>query len=363
MESGNKIEFWRKKMKIKKESFGFVKDQEIFEYTLKTSKQLSVSVITYGGIITKMIMPDRYGDLGEITVNKTTLDEIVQERSFHGAIVGPVAGRISGARYIDGDKYIELEKNENGNTLHSGSSGLDNKVWEAEIEENEKEASLILTTILKDGEGGFPGEVKVKVIYTLNEENELEIRYEAETNKRTLFNPTNHVYFNLSGNYENSIYAHELQVNSNFYATLNEENIPTGELKEVTDTAFDLREGNKIGNIIINNEEEEIIFRKGLDHPFLVNSDSQEPIVKLSDVASGRVLEIETDRDAVVIYTHNHIQESVTGKGRLLWMHSGIALETQQLPDAVNQKGFGSIWLEPGEDFTSTTTYKFSIME
>lgn len=94
-----------------------------------------------------------------------------------------------------------------------------------------------------------------------------------------------------------------------------------------------------------------------------MNSDSQEPIVKLSDIASGRVLEIETDRDAVVIYTHNHIQESVTGKGRLLWMHSGIALETQQLPDAVNKKGFGSIWLEPGEDFTSTTTYKFSIME
>jgi aldose 1-epimerase len=123
-----------------------------------------------------------------------------------------------------------------------------------------------------------------------------------------------------------------------------------------------LREGNKLGNVIIN-KEEEIVLRKGLDHPFLVNPHSQEPIVKLSNVASGRVLEIETDRDAVVIYTHNHIQKSATGKDRLLWMHSGIALETQQLPDAVNQKGFGSIWLEPGEHFTSTTKYKFSIME
>lgn len=349
-------------MRIKKERFGFINHQAIFEYTLTNSNELSVSVITYGGIITKIIMPDRYDDLGEITVNMTTLDEIIQERPFHGAIVGPVAGRISGARYIDEDKYVELEKNENGNTLHSGSTGLDNKVWEAEIEESEKEGSLILTTILKDGDGGFPGDVRVKVTYTLNEENELKIKYEAETNKRTLFNPTNHVYFNLSGNYENSIYAHDIQVNSNHYASLNEDNIPTGELKAVTDTAFDLREGNKLGNVIIN-KEEEIVLRKGLDHPFLVNPHSQEPIVKLSNVASGRVLEIETDRDAIVIYTHNHIQKSATGKDRLLWMHSGIALETQQLPDAVNQKGFGSIWLEPGEHFTSTTKYKFSIME
>src|SRR5690625_4511473 len=353
---------WRGKMEIKKERFGFFKSEAVHEYTLSNAHDFALSVITYGGIITKILMPNRLGEVQEITVNMTTLDEIIEARPFHGAIVGPVAGRISNGRYLDGDEYVELKKNENGNTLHSGTTGLDTRVWKAETKKDDSKASLILTTTLPDGEAGFPGDVKVKVTYTLNNQNEVRIHYEAETNKRTIFNPSNHVYFNLSGKYQNSVYAHDLQVNSNHYAALNEESIPTGELKKVTDTAFDLREGERLGNVIIN-KNEEIVDKGGLDHPFVVNPHSDKPVVRLSHVASGRVLEVETDRDAIVIYTHNHIQKPVTNNDRLLGMHCGIALETQNLPDAVNQSNFGSIWLEPDQLFSSETVFKFSFLE
>lgn len=349
-------------MELKKDSFGFIEDQAIYEYTLTNSNSLSLSVITYGGIITKIIMPNKSDDLEEITTNMTTLDEIVKARPFHGAIIGPVAGRISEAHYADGDHSVELDENENNHTLHSGFTGLDTKVWEASTKNSDGELQLILTTTLANGEGGFPGNIDVRVTYALNEENEIKITYEADTDKRTLFNPTNHVYFNLSGNYEEKVYTHDIQLNSNHYVPLREDNIPTGEIRKVTDTAFDLREGNKLGNVILS-KEEGISSRGGLDHPFLIDHYSDKPIVQLSHSESGRVLEVETDCDAVVIYTHNHVQKPETGKDRLLEMHTGVTLETQQLPDAVNKADFGSIWLEPEEKFTSFTKFKFSTID
>lgn len=349
-------------MELRKEKFGVIQHQTIDEYTLINSNSLSLSVITYGGIITKINMLNKRGEIEEITTNMTTLDEIVKARPFHGAIVGPIAGRISKARYLDEENYIELEKNENDNTLHSGSKGLDTKIWEASTQKTDDELQLILTTTLADGESGFPGNVDVRVTYSLNEENEIVITYEADTDKRTIFNPTNHVYFNLSGNYENNIYTHDIELNSSHYAPLEDDNIPTGEIKSVTDTAFDLREGIQLGNVI-SSKEKEISSRNGLDHPFLIDHHSKNPIVRLSHNESGRVLEVETDCDAIVIYTHNHVQESETGADRLLGMHTGVTLETQQLPDAVNKSNFGSIWLEPEENFVSSTTFKFSFID
>lgn len=349
-------------MEIKKTEFGGIDQQVIYEYTLSNSKGLSLSVITYGGIITKIMMPDHTGKIEEITTNMTTLEEITKARPFHGAIIGPVAGRISDARYKDGDNVIELVKNENNNILHGGPTGLDTKVWEVETKELDNELQLELSTELPDGENGFPGDVKVKVIYTLNEANEVGIHYEASTNKKTLFNPTNHVYFNLSGDYRQTVYDHELQMDSNQYAPLKEDNMPIGELREVKATPFDLREGAHLETIILN-KNEEISSRNGLDHPFLLNHSSNEPNVRLAHSESGRVVEVETDSEAIVVYTHNKAQESETGKDRSLGVHTGLTLETQQLPDAVNIEDFGSIWLEPGKPFESTTKFKFSLMD
>lgn len=349
-------------MKLKKTEFGIIDQQIVYEYILSNSNGLSLSVITYGGIITKIIMPDKTGKLEEITTNMTTLDEIVKARPFHGSIVGPVAGRISNARYKEGEEVIELVKNESSNTLHGGPTGLDTKIWDADTMELDNEIQLQLTTELPDGENGFPGNVKVKVTYTLNEADEVSIHYEANTNKKTLFNPTNHVYFNLSGDYHETVYDHELQINSNQYAPLKEDNMPTGELKAVKDTPFDLREGKRLETVILN-KNEEISSRNGLDHPFFLDHSTSEPSVKLTHNGSGRVVEVETDSEAIVVYTHNKAQESETGKDRSLGEHTGVTLETQQLPDAVNLENFGSVWLEPGHPFESTTTFKFSLMD
>ena len=347
-------------MEIKKEVFGILNNEEIYEYTLKNSHDLSLSVISYGGIITKIKMPDRNGIVEEVTINVDNLDEMVANRPFHGALIGPVTGRISKGQYFEGEKRIQLDQNEGENTLHSGENGLDNKVWKVETEEQDQQITLILRSQLKDGEGGFPGNVDVTIRYSLNEAGEVTIRYEATTDKTTLFNPTNHVYFNLNGNNKETIYNHEFQLESEHYAVLDVENLPTGELKSVDQTDFDFREAETL-DCLLETTDKQITSRGGIDHPFVLNQDKLATAAKLYHPNSGRLLQMSTNSDAVVVYTHNHEQSLGEQVDQKLGKHSGIALETSLLPDAVNQEGFGSIWLKPNEKFSAETTYKFSI--
>ncbi len=347
-------------MQITKKHFGETKGKEVVEYTLENKNGYSLSVITYGGIITKLMMPDKEGQMENITVNFNSLEEIVASRPFHGALVGPVSGRISGASYQDGDLEVVLGQNENGNNLHSGFTGIDQHIWEAATEESETQAALLLKTVSPDGESGFPGDLEVIVTYTLNNQNEVGIAYEARTSKRTLFNPTNHVYFNLNGQADELIYNHKLQVNSDKFAVLDDENIPTGELRAVDGTDFDLRQLRSLKEVIYS-EEAQIKDRKGYDHPFVLNKEASRPAAVLKEQESGRVLKMKTDADAVVVFTHNSEKEPVTAGEKLLPVHAGITLETCTLPDAVNQEGFGSIWLEPGETFKSSTVFALHV--
>lgn len=349
-------------MQITKQFIGEVKNQEVSEYTLTNSQGYSLSVITYGAIITKIMMPDKEGKFENITVNAETLEEIVTSRPFHGAIIGPVSGRISGASYPDGENEIYLDKNENDNNLHSGFTGIDQHVWEAATEELEHQASLILKTVHPDGEGNFPGDLEVNVTYTLNEENEITIAYAAKTNKQTLFNPTNHVYFNLNGKENARIYNHTIQVNSGKFAVLDDENIPTGELREVEGTDFDLRQLRKLDEVL-KSDEEQIKDRNGYDHPFVLRKEANQPAAVLKEEHSGRVLKMKTDADAVVVFSHNSEKVPSTKGEHVLPVHAGITLETCALPDAVNQKGFGSIWLKPVETFKSTTIFALEVEE
>lgn len=348
------------KMEITKEVFGELNGKEVLEYTLTNSKGYSLSVTNYGAIITKLMMPDKEGNAENITVNFETLDEIVASRPFHGAIIGPVSGRISGAAYKDGHLEILLEKNENGNNLHSGSTGIDQHIWNATTKEDGNQASLILNTVSLDGESGFPGDLEVTVTYSLNEKNEVALSYEAKTNKRTLFNPTNHVYFNLNGNSQELIHNHELQVNSEKFAVLDDENIPTGELRAVEGTDFDLRKSRSLEEVL-NSKDDQIKARKGYDHPFVLNKEVESPAIILEEPNSGRVLELKTDESAIVIYTHNSEKAPVSDSENTLPIHAGITLETCALPNAVNQEGFGSVWLEPGETFHSTTVVSLKV--
>lgn len=345
-------------MKISKELYGCLETEEVYEYTLTNSSNLSLSIISYGGIITGIKMPDRDGEIEEITINLENLDEIVKSRPFHGAIIGPVAGRIAKGQYLDDDRLIKLDRNEGENTLHSGYNALDTRNWEVETNQQENDVSLILRTTLKEGEAGFPGNIDVKVTYTLNEKGEMIISYEAESDKRTLFNPTNHVYFNLSGNTSKPIYDHKLRLNSDYYAVLDDANIPTGELRKVDESAFDFREEKEL-LILKETSDEAIRKREGFDHPFLLNKKANKLAAKLYHKESGRLLEIRTECASAVIFTHN--QELKTPTTRI-GQHCGIAIETSELPDAVNQKDFGSIWLEKGEQFKSETVFKFSTL-
>lgn len=347
-------------MKITKEVFGVLNNETIYEYTLINSRNISLSVISYGGIITAVKMPDRKGTIEEVTINVDSFDEMVANRPFHGALIGPVTGRISKGHYFDGENRIQLDQNEGENTLHSGEKGFDTTVWHVETQEENDKITLILSSQFKDGEGGFPGNVDVTIYYSLNEAGEVTIRYEATTDKTTIFNPTNHVYFNLSGNNKESIYNHEFQLASDYYAVLDNENLPTGELKSVDHTDFDFRKGKELV-CLTDATDEQITARAGLDHPFVLNQDTLDHAAKLYHHDSGRLLQMTTNSDAVVVYTHNHEYSTDNSTILKLAKHSGIALETSALPDAVNQEDFGSIWLEPNKKFSAEITYKFSI--
>lgn len=343
-------------MKIQKKTAGYFGEEIIDEYTLTNSKGLSLSVLTYGAMIKSIRMPNREGVIEEITVNIESLDDIIQDRPFHGTVIGPVAGRIANGSYFDGQKEIQLDQNEQDYTLHGGFNGLDNQNWSAESFEKEAEGQVILRTCHQAGESGFPGNIEVTVIYTLNEQNEVKIEYKAQTDQKTLFNPTNHVYFNLSGTKEESVAQHELFVNSDYYAVLDEKNIPTGELRPVNQTDFDFNQMKQVETILASNEPE-IVLRNGLDHPFIVKQTPNQVQAKLYHPKTGRLLEMRTDAEAVIIYTHNHHQLTDTEE---INPHSGIALETSSLPNAVNQPEFSSIWLEEGEEFQSQTTFTFT---
>lgn len=347
-------------MKISENSFGMYKGTEITEYTLKNAKNVSVSFITYGAIITKISMPDKNGQVENITVNFNTLDEMVENRPFHGAIIGRVSGRINQGKYVDNQTEVQLDQNEENNNLHGGFTGLDTKVWKAQAVANETDASIRLTTISLDGEAGFPGNLEVAVTYSLNDQNEFSIQYEAKTDKRTLFNPTNHVYFNLNGDAKQTIHNHDIQVDGDRFAVLNDTNIPTGELRDVAGTDFDLRKMTDLASVL-NSAEKQIADRNGLDHPFVLNKESKNSAAVVYEESSGRQLTMHTDLDAVVIYTHNIDHDPVTKGEETLKTHSGLTLETCFLPDAVNQDGFGNIFLEPEEIFHSATTFTFEV--
>ena len=347
-------------MKIQKEKFGVYKNEDIFEYTLTNSTGLSLSVITYGAIITKIKMANNKGTVEDITMNVSSLKEIVAERPFHGAIIGRVSGRIANARYLDGETEIVLDQNENPHMLHGGYTGIDQHIWKVTTIESKEQAALVLKTVSPDGEGGFPGDLVITVTYTLTEKGEVKIRYEAATNKRTLFNPTNHVYFNLNGDVKKPIYNHEIQVNSNQFAVLDNENIPTGELRSVENTTFDLRPLTNLEDVL-KSDEKQITDRNGLDHPFALNKTKDVPDAVLKERNSGRTLKMTTDTDAMVVYSHNKERIPTALYEDVLPVHGGITLETCRLPNAVNQEKFGSIWLEPGEDFSSETVFIFSV--
>lgn len=346
-------------MEISKTSFGKLDDQEVKAFTLTNDAGMSVTCLNYGCIITKILVPDRNGIVENVVLGFDCLEDYLQYSPYFGAVVGRVAGRVKGAAFeLDGEVF-RLTVNENVNHIHGGIKGLSHVIWQAEDIQNEAGIGIVFTHQSPDGEEGYPGTLNLKITYLLTNENELKISYEAQSDRKTIVNLTNHSYFNLSGNLKTDILNHQLTINSQAILELDEQLLPTGKLLDVTDTAFDFREGRIIKEGTVSAHLQNVLAGNGYDHPFVLNEE-EDKVITLADPESGRSLKVETDQPSVVVYTSNQLVGDFEIFGVPAQKYLGICLETQGFPDAVHHSHFPSIVLDKDEIYQSTTTYQFS---
>ncbi|RZK41004.1 MAG: galactose mutarotase [Pedobacter sp.] len=335
-----------------------VDEKEVKLYTLTNSSGASVSITNYGGRVVSILVPDKDNKLVDVSLGYDSVKTYWKEgEGFYGALIGRYGNRIAKGKFTLEGKEYQLQLNDGPNTLHGGGEGFFAQVWDAK-QDGQK---LELTYISKDGEAGYPGTLNVKVIYTLTDDNGLQIDYEATTDKTTIVNLTNHTYFNLSGEGSSTILDHELMIAADAYTPVDSTLIPTGKLQPVKGTAFDFTTAKVIGKEI-GNADEQLTFGKGYDHNFaLQKNDGKKAIAIVKSPVTGIIMEIYTTEPGLQFYSGNFMTgEDKDGKGRKAYPHrSAFCLETQHFPDAPNQPSFASTVLRPGETYRTTTTYKF----
>lgn len=348
---------------ISKSQFDHLPDGTVVDqYHLTNANDVTLSVITYGGRITSLKVPNRNGDLENVVLNFDNLQDYLDDNPFFGALIGRYGNRIAKGKFSLNNQEYTLDTNDGENHLHGGNNGFDRRVWMAEPIENEGELQLKLTYLSKDGEEGYPGNLNVTVVYALTKDNTLEVSYEAITDKTTVINLTQHSYFNLTGNFSKSILEHEVAINADSFLPIDATLIPTGEIRNVVGTPFDFRVAKSIGqNIDANNKQ--LILGKGYDHCWLLNGELNEMRLAATayDRKSGRFLEIYTDQPGIQFYTGNFLDGTLNmpTNGRYEY-RTGFCLETQHYPNSPNQKEFPSVVLRPGEKYQTKTKFKFS---
>lgn len=344
-------------MRIDKREFCLRDGKKVFQYSLSNDNGIEVKILTLGGIITDIIVPDSKGISENIVLGWKDLNDYIDDSSYAGSIIGRSSGRIADGRIRIGDKIYEITKNHGENTLHGGKDGFNKKVWSPSININGEEVSLILETYSKDSEENFPGNLEVKVMYSLNNENEFSIKYYGISDKDTILNMTNHSYFNLSGNAKRNVLDQRLIIKGNKIAILREDSALTGDLMEVKGTPFDFNKSKKIGEDI-GNEHKQLELGNGYDHPWVLTNEEGYNI-KLEDDISGRSMEVYTDRKGVVIYTTNYPENKVLYNGKIEGKNDGICFETQNLPIGENYKFIDDSLIKKDEEYTAATLFKF----
>jgi aldose 1-epimerase len=345
--------------KIVQADFGRIHETPIRIYTLTNQKGIEVRIMNYGGIVVSIKTPDRNGTMADIVLGFDSLDGYTANPSpFFGALVGRYANRIAHARFtLDGVQY-KLEDNDHGNTLHGGTHGLDKAVW---APRQLPDGGLELTVTSKDGDEGFPGNLKVTVVYHLTDANELKIDYSATTDKDTVVNLTNHSYFNLKGEGQGDILSHRISINADRFTPVDAGLIPLGDLRPVNGTPFDFRKPAVIGAHIEDNDEQ-LKLGHGYDHNWVLNKKGNELSLaaRVEEPSSGRVLEVLTTQPGLQFYTGNFLDGTIHGKGGKAYQRRyGFCLETQHFPDSPNQPKFPTTELKPGETFHNTTIFRF----
>jgi aldose 1-epimerase len=352
-------------LSISKSYFGITPEGiEIYVFKLNNSKGMSAEIINFGGIVRSLKVLNNKGDLEDVVLGFDNLEDYMKDGPYFGAIVGRYANRIENGRFeLNGVEY-ELAKNNGQNHLHGGLQGFNKAVWETKIVEGENE-SLELFYTSKDGEEGYPGNLKVMVTYTLTEDNALKIDYFAVSDKDTVVNLTNHSYFNLSGHSSGDVLKHKVRINANYFTVSNENSIPTGEIRAVEGTPMDFTRLKTVGEDILS-DYNQIVFGNGYDHNWVLNkiSNGLEKAAEVVDENSKRIMEVYTTKPGIQFYTGNFLEDPIValGKGKVKYKkHSGLCLETQYYPNSINTKNFPSPILKAGEEYKHTTIYKFSV--
>ena len=345
-------------MNIVKREFGNYEGASVMEYTLANDSGMSVTCLNYGCVITKIMVPDRFGTTENVVLGFEEFEDYLELSPYFGAVVGRVAGRIKGAGFeLDGLVY-QLAANEQPNHLHGGNRGFSSVLWKTETVEEEDAVGVKFGYLSPDGEEGYPGNLDTRVTYLLNNKNELIITYEGQTDQKTLVNLTNHSYFNLSGNLKRDCSEHILQLDSNQFLELGPDLLPTGKLLDSKNTPFDFRHGQRLRKGMKSEFPQNVLVGNGYDHPLIFTQEGENTIV-LSDKESGRTMLVSTDQPCVVLYTSNQLEGPYSVSGVRAKNYLGVCLETQGLPDAIHHPEFPTVILNPDSVYSSTTKYRF----
>lgn len=329
--------------------------QQVEAYTLTNASGMQLEILSYGGIISKLLVPNRVGKLENIVLGFSDLAAYQHQSPYFGAIVGRFANRIAKGKFSLKGKEYALAVNNGTNHLHGGIVGLDKVIWQIEPKTSSKGPSLLLSYFSPDGEEGYPGNVDFKVRYTLTHQNNLEIDFEASSDRPTIINLTQHSYFNLSGNHSQQIHDHRLLIDADYFLPVDDEMIPTGKLKAVQNTPFDFRKETPIGEVI-DKDEYQLRLGAGFDHCYTLNHFSQEmrKVAAVHHPSSGRTMEVLTTLPGMQLYTANHLVAPFSPQ-------TALCLETQHYPDSPNHAHFPSVVFGPQLSYRSSTHFSFSI--
>lgn len=347
-------------MAVEIKTFGTLPDgRTAHAYTLRGKGSLELTATDYGCRILHLMAEDRNGVPGDMLLGHNTLEEYFGA-NYQGAAIGRVGNRIGGACFtLEGQEY-HLAQNDGENSLHGGPGGFHQALWQAEVKDGD-EPEIIFTLESPDGEEGFPGNIKVQISYWVQAENVLSITYRAETDKLTLFNPTNHSFFNLSGDPQKDVLGTFLTLNAQQVTAVSDDLIPTGGLLSVAGGPLDFRTHKKLGDDMFS-DDHLIRLCGGFDHNFCLDGTGYRKIAEAYEPDSGRIMEVFTDMPGVQLYTFNRPEEGLTGRdGKPMAPHTAFCLETQFYPDTVHHENFPGGYLRPGEEFVSRTSYKFSV--
>jgi aldose 1-epimerase len=346
---------------ISKTAFGTMPDgRPVERYTLKNASGAEASIITYGGIVTELKVPDKTGKNGDVVLGYDSLEQYLKNGQYFGALIGRYGNRIAGGKFsLDGQTY-SLPQNNGSNCLHGGNHGFDKVLWTAVPRETKLGPALELTYLCKDGEEGFPGNLKVTAVYTLTTDNALRVDFTATTDKPTVCNLTHHSYFNLTG--KGDVLGYNLVIVADRFTPVDANLIPTGELRPVGGTPFDFTSPQKIGTRI-NDPDEQIQFGHGYDHNWVLSKPAGELglAARVADPDSGRVMEVFTTEPGIQFYSGNFLGDTA-GKGGVTYHYRwALCLEPQHYPDSPNHPAFPSTELKPGRTYKNTIIYRFTV--